>query len=391
MATDLAILTELAQLAQQRSELGRRYNVVDLAWEFSNLLRSELDFRQEGRNAERFRRNFAGNTSVHIPKIYWNYTSTRILTSERLIGIKINDIAAMNAAGVDRKRLARHSAELILQEVFKDGFFQGDPHPGNLFALPGEVVGAVDFGQAIVLEPDTTHGLLLLLLALSQRDADGALRALQRLGMLKVTEITPVLRRDMLRFIEGFVDRPLSELSARETGEALFALVQRHLLHMPAPLALLLKAVVMMEGIGVQIDPDLDVFELARPYALKVLASSTSPEASLQRALVRGRELLDAADSLPRLPVALQQLTSGELTIQTRELELRRLAAAQATAGARIALAVVVLAATLGLGLLGLVVALTGWSGAPIVMLAVLAVTVLVVSLAALQGSFVRE
>ncbi|HEU5086415.1 MAG TPA: AarF/UbiB family protein, partial [Roseiflexaceae bacterium] len=366
-------------------------SVVDLAWEFSNLLRSELDFRQEGRNAERFRRNFAGNTSVHIPNIYWNYTSTRVLTSERLVGIKINDIAAMDAAGVDRKRLARHSAELILQEVFKDGFFQGDPHPGNLFAMPGEVVGAVDFGQAIVLEPDTTHGLLLLLVALSQRDADGALRALQRLGMLTVTEITPVLRRDMLRFIDGFVDRPLAELSARETGEALFALVQRHQLHMPAPLALLLKAVIMMEGIGVQIDPDLDVFELARPYALKVLASNTSPQASLQRALLRGRELLDAADSLPRLPVALQQLTSGELTIQTRELELRRLAAAQATAGARIALAMVLLAATLGLGMLGLVVALTGWSGTPIVVLAVLAVIVLVVSLAALLRSFVRE
>lgn len=391
VALDLAIIGELAALAQQRSELGRRYNLVDLAWEFSASLRGELDYRQEGRNADRFRKNFRGNPNVHIPIIYWEHTSTRVLTSERLIGIKINDLEAMASSGLDRKRLARNSIELILQEVFKDGYFQGDPHPGNLFALPGEVIGAVDFGQAVALEPDMTNNLLLLLVTLSRRDADGALRSLQRLGMLTSREITPALRRDMVRFIDSFVDRPLEELSARETGEELLALVQRHRLHMPAPLALLLKAIIMMEGIGVQIDPHLDVFAVARPYAIQTLAEVTSPEAIAKRTLEQVRELSEVAGALPRqVGDVLHQLGSGELTVQTRDLEARRHSSILATAGTRLALAVMVLAAVLGTGLGAVAVAIAGWSGSFITGLFGLGAFVIVTAGLALLVSLLR-
>ncbi|GAB4111301.1 MAG: AarF/ABC1/UbiB kinase family protein [Roseiflexaceae bacterium] len=364
VAVDLAILTELATLAQERSELGQRYQLVDLAWEFGALMRGELDFRQEGRNADRFRRNFAGNPGVKIPLIYWDYTTARVLTSERIVGVKINDIAGMDAIGLDRKKLARNSIELILQEIFKDGYFQGDPHPGNMFALPGEVIGAVDFGQAISLEPEMTRQLLHLLASLSGRDADGALRALQGLGMLRTRTITPVLRRDMVRFIEEFVDRPLSEISARETVEELLGLVQRHELHMPPPLALLLKAIIMMEGIGVLIDPHLDVFAVARPYALQTLTEFTNPEAIARRAGRKGRDLLELADQLPhQAGEVLAQLREGELTIRTRDLELVRVASSLSRAGTRLALAIVLLAAALGTGLGAVAVAIGGWSG----------------------------
>jgi ubiquinone biosynthesis protein len=194
----------------------------------------------------------------------------------------------------------------------------------------------------------------------------------------------------MLRFIDGIVDRPLAEMSARETGEELFALVQRHRLRMPAPLALLLKAIIMMEGIGMLIDPDLDVFDLARPYALQVLAESASPEAGIQRLLLRGRELIEAADTLPLLGTALQQLTSGDLSIQTRERELQRVALAQATAGARIATAIVLLASTVGLGLLAIAMAIGGWAGPLPVVLAVAGGLMLVTSGGALLVSLLR-
>jgi ubiquinone biosynthesis protein len=387
VAIDLAILTELAALAEERSELGRRYSVHDLAWEFGTMMRAELDFRQEGRNADRFRRHFAQSKVVKIPQIYWEYTSARVLTSERLIGIKINDIAAMDAAGMDRKRLARHSIELILQEIFKDGYFQGDPHPGNMFALPGEVIGAVDFGQAIALDPAMTRGLLQLLAALSSHDAEGALRALQALGMLRIRTITPALRRDMVRFI----DRPLAELSARETVEELLGLVQRHELHMPPPLALLLKAIIMMEGIGVQIDPNLDVFAIARPYALRTLAEFTSPEALGRHALQRGRELLELADRLPnQAGELLSQLAEGELTIRTREVEARRVALAVSIASTRIALGLVLFAAVFGLGLLAIAMAIANWQGPWIIALLVFGAVALFTSGLALLIQLLR-
>lgn len=182
--TDLAIITDLAALAQARTEWGERYDLVELAWEFSAMLRGELDYRQEGRNADRFRHSFAGNDKIYIPTIYWDFSSSHVLTSERLFGVKINNIPALAEANIDRKRLAQQSTQLILDEVFRLGFFQADPHPGNFFALPGEVVGAIDFGQVISLDREMTRQLLVLLLALTNRNIDDAIRMMERLDML---------------------------------------------------------------------------------------------------------------------------------------------------------------------------------------------------------------
>lgn len=391
VAIDLAILSELAALAQQNTPFGEQYDLVELAWEFGMTLRSELDYRREGRNADRFRANFAGNPHVCIPRVFWSHTSARVLTTERLFGIKITDIAGMDAAGMDRKRLARHSLELILQEIFVDGFFQGDPHPGNLFALPGEVIGAVDFGQAIALDRETTGNLLLLLVALLERDADGALRALQRLGMVTQRELSPALRRDMRRFVDHVVGSSLAELSAREMGEELLALLQRHRLRLPAPLALLLKAIIMMEGIGVQIDPQLDVFGIARPYAMRALAELNSPDAQMRRLLRELDEMRGIVGALPeQMSIMLQRLNDGELRIQTRDLEARRTAAALSQAGTRIALGLIVLAATLGLTGLTIAAAIAGWDGLPVLIPAAIALVALLSAGAVLFISIVR-
>ncbi len=391
VAMDLAILSELAALAQQNTPFGEQYDLVELAWEFGMTLRSELDYRREGRNADRFRANFAGNPHVCIPRVFWSHTSARVLTTERLFGIKITDIAGMDAAGMDRKRLARHSLELILQEIFVDGFFQGDPHPGNLFALPGEVIGAVDFGQAIALDRETTGNLLLLLVALLERDADGALRALQRLGIVTQRELSPALRRDMRRFVDHIVGSSLAELSAREMGEELLALLQRHRLRLPAPLALLLKAIIMMEGIGVQIDPQLDVFGIARPYAMRALAELNSPDAQMRRILRELDEMRGIVGALPeQMSTLIQRLNDGELRIQTRDLEARRTAAALSQAGTRIALGLIVLAATLGLTGLTIAAAIAGWDGLPVLIPAAIALVALLSAGAVLFISIVR-
>jgi len=391
VAIDLAILAELAALAQERTALGEQYDLVELAWEFGATLRAELDYRREGRNADRFRANFAGNPHVCIPRIFWSHTSARVLTSERLFGLKITDIAGMDAAGMDRKRLARHSMELILQEIFTDGFFQGDPHPGNLFALPGEVIGAVDFGQAVTLDRDMTGSLLLLLEATTRRDTDGTIRALQRLGLVTQRDISSGLRRDVQRFVDHVVDRSLAELSAREMGEELLALVQRHRLRMPAPLALLLKAIIMMEGTGVQIDPQLDVFAIARPYAARAMVELNGPEAQMRHALRELEDLRVAMFAMPhQLGAVLQRLSDGELRVQTHDVEARRLATAFSLAGTRVALGLVVLSATIGLALLAIAAAVGGWQGIPVLVAAAAGLAALLSAGAALFISVMR-
>ncbi|MBX0329032.1 AarF/ABC1/UbiB kinase family protein [Oscillochloris sp. ZM17-4] len=390
--TDLAILADLAALAEERFTLGSQYRLVELVREFTMTLRAELDYRREGRNADRFRQLFAGAPEVYIPKIYWEYSDSLVLTSERLFGVKINDPSALADAGIDKALLARSSMQVILEEIFSFGFFHSDPHPGNFFALPGNCLGVVDFGQVGSLDRPTTQGLLLLLSALVDHDTRGVLRALEQLEVLSRRAITPGLRRDMEHFTEGFVDRPLSDLSARETIGELLVLLRRHQISLPGPLAMLLKALVMMEGLGMQLDPSLDVFGIARPYAQRAIAEQFSPSALGARALNRSRALGETALELPQqVSDLLQRLNDGELKVQTRELELRRLGGAIIGAANRLAVALVIAALILGVGMVSVAVGLGGWQGtAPTLLLTVGAVgTVLgalILGLALLRG-----
>lgn len=369
--TDLAILADLAGLAQQRLAIAAQYNLEELAWEFAVTLRAELDYRREGRNAERFRELFADSEMVYVPRVYWQYSDGHILTSERLYGVKLNDLPGLTAQGIDRVRLARNSVQLILREIFIHGFFHSDPHPGNYFALPGDVLGVIDYGQVGSLDRDTTQGLLLLLAALVNHDTSGALRALERLGLVSRRAATPALRRELERFTEGFVDRSLADLSARETIDELLTLLRRHQIRMTGQLAMLLKALVMMEGVGVQLDPTLDVFGIARPYVQQAIAEQFSPAKLGRRALSGGRELAEVALELPhQLGDLFQRLNDGELRIQTEERELRRLAGAVTGAANRLAVALVLAALILGLGMLAIAIGLGGWTGlAPTVLL----------------------
>lgn len=390
--TDLAIIADLATLAQERRVLGGEYDLVELAWEVSNTLRGELDYRREGHNADRFRHNFRESALVHIPKIYWEYTSSHVLTSERLFGVKINDLQGLEASGIDRVALANNSMHLILQEIFSNGFFHADPHPGNFFALPGGVIGVVDFGQVGMLDRETTRQLLLLLVALVNHDTNGALRSLEQMGTISRHHITPGLRRDMRRFTDSLVDRPLAELSARETIEELLTLIHRHRLRMPAPLALLLKALVMMEGTGLQLDPTLDVFGIARPYAERALVDQISPEAVRERLTEGGRSLSEAALELPQqISDVLWRLNEGELHIQTNELELRRVAGSVMSAANRLAVALVLGALVLCVGMLSIAIGVGGWSGwLPITLLVFVSIGIavggVILGLALLRG-----
>jgi ubiquinone biosynthesis protein len=148
----LEILQNLAAAASRRSELADQYDLVGLAQEFGQSLRAELDYLREGRNAERFAENFAVSTDVHIPRVFWDTTTSRVLTLERVRGIKISDGAALAAAEIDRVKLAKRAANVLVKMVFDDGFFHADPHPGNFFVESDGRLGLIDFGLVGRLE-----------------------------------------------------------------------------------------------------------------------------------------------------------------------------------------------------------------------------------------------
>ena len=324
--TDLVILADLAQLVQARTPLGEIYDLPAIVEDFSWTLKEELDYLGEGRNADRFRSNFVDEPCLYIPQIYWEYTTRRVLTLERIRGIKIDDLEALDAAGVDRHQVALSAARIIVKEVLVDGFFHADPHPGNFFVMTdgeGEpVIGAMDFGMVGTLSPRLQRELIRLYVVAVQLEPEEIVDQLVRLGAVGRQMDRAGLARDLQRLLHKYQSRPLKEIRAREVVEEVMPLAFRHHLQLPSELWLLGKTLAMMEGMGLKLDPDFDIFEVSAPYVRRFAWGLASPR-------TWGKDLLQGATAwgqlvqeLPHRTLALlDRIEAGEQEIG---LHLRR-------------------------------------------------------------------
>ncbi len=298
--TDLEILMDLARLAQRHTPLGQIYDLEDIADDFAYTLRNELDYRREGRNADRFRRNFQDEPHLYIPKVYWEYTTERVLVLERIRGIKINDIEALQAAGYDTREIALHSARIIIKEVLEDGFFHADPHPGNFVIMPGHVIGAMDFGMVGELDRWLREELVRLYIVSVQMDTEGVVDQLIRMGAAAATVDRHRLRRDMARLLTKYRGMTLKEIRATEVVRDVMPIAFRHHLRFPTDLWLLGKTLSMMEGVGLRLDPDFDMFAVSEPYVRHFVRQLYSPGAVSRRMALNARQWNDLGRDLPR-------------------------------------------------------------------------------------------
>ncbi len=322
IALDLDILRRLARFLERELPRTELYDPCGIVEEFAHTLSSELDFVREGRNAERFRRNFADFPYLYVPRVYWERTTRRVLTLERVRGIKIDDIAGLEAAGLDRHRVALHATEVVMQEVFEDGFFHADPHPGNFFVMPGEVIAAMDFGMVGRLSRKLREDLVRLLAVAVRLDTEGLVKQLLRMSLVEQGVDRSGLRQDLEYLLQRYAGRPLREIRAREIMEEAMPIAFRRRLRLPNELWLLGKMLGMLEGVGLQLDPEFDPFAVARPYARRFLEEVLSPVALGRRAgrsLGHWSELLqEMPETLPRV---LRRLREGDLSLRW---EMRR-------------------------------------------------------------------
>jgi len=350
---DLDILADAARLLQERTPLGELYDLPGIVEEFAATLRAELDFYREGHNADRFRANFADEPYLYIPKVYWEYTTRRVLVMERIRGIKIDDIAALDAAGYDRYRIGLHAARMIIKEVLEDGFFHADPHPGNFFVMPGEVIGAMDFGMVGHLSRRTRTDLVRLYIAAVQLDEEAVADQLVRMGVVGGAVDRVGLQHDIGRLLRKYAGLPLKAIRARDVMEEAIPIAFRHHLRLPTELWLLGKTLAMMEGVGLKLVPDFDMFAVSRPYVQRFMREMASPRAwmpSLLRGMGDWAQLLDM---LPR--TGMQLLTRaerGELEVSLRHQELGRALVYLDRLANRLALSILLAALIVGLALL---------------------------------------
>ncbi len=308
---DLEILQNLASAMSRHWEFASLYDIEGLAQEFAQTLRSELNYLQEARNADNFARNFAGDPKVHIPRVYWEMTTSRALTLERIRGVKVNDLDSLDANGIDRHALAERGTEAILKMIFEDGFFHADLHPGNFFIEPDGRFGLIDFGMVGALDEKLQEQLAGVALALAGADYDQLVDALLEMGLATSRVDRDRLRRDLEYLISPYYGRPLGEITMTPLLNDALAVVRRHRMRLPSNLALLLKTIIMTEGLGARLDPSFRLLSVIEPYTNRLLLKLYSPARWMRKLKRAGLDMAwlgaEAPQQLRRLIGAIER------------------------------------------------------------------------------------
>ena len=302
---DLEILKRLTVAATRHSELAGRYDLIGLAQEFSDTLRSELDYIREGQSAETFAANFANDPRIHVPRIFWDTTTTRVLTMERIRGFKINDLAALEKQGIDRRELAEYATKVVLKMVCDDGFFHADPHPGNFFIEADGRIGLIDFGMTGKVDEPTQELLADLLVSVSKEETDRLVDVFLELGVANEKVNRELLRRDLEHLMTVYWGRQLKEVKIASLLNDVFTIMRNHHLHLPPNLALLIKTVIMIEGLGKNLDPEFQLTTVLAPFAERLVRRQYEPSVWLPRL---GRASIDLARLGVEMPQQLRRL-----------------------------------------------------------------------------------
>jgi len=319
---DLRILHHIAALIESEMPEARRYQPLQIVKEFGRSLLRELDLSLEARSQERFRESFANDPNIVIPRIYWEWTSQYLNVQQYVTGIAGNDLAAIDAAGLDRKLLAQRGADAVLKMVLIDGFFHADPHPGNVFYLADNRLVLLDFGMVGRLSDQRRNEIVDLLVALAQHDEQGMLEVL-----LEWTEDSDVdearLYRDVSELAADYEFRPLKDIRLGELLVAVTAIMRAHSIVMPSDLTLLFKTLITLEGLGLKLDPDFHMTDQVEPFLKRVIRQRYRPSTLLKRGRRGLHDVVSLLSGLPRDAARLlKEARRGRLKI---DLDVKRL------------------------------------------------------------------
>ncbi len=338
---DLAVLGELARLAQTRTSWGRVHNLTAMVEEFATTLRGELDYVREGHNAERIAHNLACEPTLRVPAIYWSCTTRRLLTMERIPGIKISDTQALGAAGHDLPALSATLLRLSLKMVLEDGFYHADPHPGNLVVGPGGVIGLLDYGMVGVLDRQTRDDVLYLLLAVVRQDTDRVVDQLLALGIVGSTLELERMKREVAHLLSPGPGTA-TQTDIRRFLDGLLALAYRRQLIVPAHLVLMSKTIMMHEALARACDPQCNTAEVLGGHARLVALRANLPHQRAARLLPALLDMSRLALALPRrVHRLLLQAEQGHLSVNIRLQDTDRILDSLSSLAQRLILAIV--------------------------------------------------
>lgn len=315
--SDIEIIREIARLIESRISWGKRYGIVAVFDEFAHALELEMDYHNEATNADRLRRQLAAVTHVHVPHIYWNLTTEKILTMEAIDGIKINDVEALDAAGVDREEMARVFIQCLFHQILVDGFFHSDPHPGNLLICPPkETLVFLDLGQMGRLLPEQLLQLSDLIQAIMRRDSLDVTRILLTIGTPYKKIDEHALRKNADYIINRYLDTSLDRIYFSTFCAEILGMINNYGLRLPSEFTMGIKAIIQGEEIARALDPDIKIIDVIRGVYQQLIKNMLNPANVFDMFRDGMREVVRLRDVLPRAVESIvKQLESGSLTI----------------------------------------------------------------------------
>jgi len=343
---DLRLLTYLAETVEQQSPALARYRPRQMVRALATALTHELDLTHEGNNCERVAQQFAQQPNVVIPKIYWQWSSQRLLVQEFLPGIAPENPQQLATAGLDGPLLAQRGAQAFMKMVLEHRLYHADPHPGNVMALADNRVGFIDFGMVGQLSERRRNQLLLLLQAIAERESAGIVNTL-----IAWSDSDPLDLLDLELAAQNFLDKQASAtLTLGKALTDLLVMVREHQLALPPDLVLLFKALITADGVLHRLDPHFDIIATLKPMLQQVMLQRYTPEAVRRRMLALGGEALDASEELPQtLRLLMRRLKGGKISADINVKNIDQLSKALERAAITLAIAIVTAAFALGL------------------------------------------
>ncbi|HBW29399.1 ABC1 kinase family protein [Anabaena sp. FACHB-709] len=325
---DLQILKGIARYFQSHPKWGRGRDWMGIYEECCRILWEEIDYLNEGRNADTFRRNFRGYDWVKVPKVYWRYASPRVLTLEYLPGIKISQYEAIEAAGLDRKVLARQGAQAYLLQLLNNGFFHADPHPGNIAVSADGALIFYDFGMMGQIKSNIREGLMQTLFGIAQKDGDRVVQSLIDLGAIAPVDDMGPVRRSVQYMLDNFMDKPFENQSVAAISDDLYEIAYNQPFRFPATFTFVMRAFSTLEGVGKGLDPEFNFMEVAQPYAMQLMTDMNGSDSNsfLNELSRQAVQVSTTAFGLPRrLEDTLEKLERGDMRLRVRSIESERL------------------------------------------------------------------
>ncbi|MDM8539520.1 AarF/ABC1/UbiB kinase family protein [Desulfococcaceae bacterium HSG9] len=346
---DLEIMLHLATLMESHIEEMVLHQPVKIVDEFAKSLEREIDYTIEASNMERIAQLFLDDHTLYIPKVFRELTTSQIITMEFVEGVKVSDIQALSDMGLDRKRITQRGADICLTQIFYHGFFHADPHPGNIFVLPQNVICLIDFGMVGSVDRQTRENFVDLIENVVNKDDDGTTRVLVKLALWDDEPDLRILRKDVSEFINEHVYKPLKDIDLSKVLSHLLELTSRNQLRIPPDLFLMMKALGTLEGVAAQLDPDFNLISQSVPFLEQVKLNRYHPERISGDMMRLGSELLDFLHRFPNDLLEIARLAKQKkLTVNIRHTGLAEMRATNDRTSNRISFAIVIASLLIG-------------------------------------------